>query len=249
MMMCSCIFPKRAGPPSPLVLDGIYAEFSSALPSEWTLPATEVDIVTAVPLTADSALENASDVKGNIALILRGGATFVEQTKRASEAGAVGVIIVNTSDELMVIWDNDYASNIPVLMIKSGDVAKLREQGSALIRSYATSVVVALWQLDRDQAAVPGGSGSWVHCPVQCDLRVRLSLDDAAIALVAQVDDLRTSGSDGSHDDDDDGGDDEDDDDDNDEEPITAAPATPEFLHEGALDGLKNYLISLYFCR
>ena len=125
---------------SPLLLDGMYAAFSSVLPLEWTSSNAEVYVVDAVPLMADSLIENASELEGNIAVVARGGGvSFVDKVKRASEAGAAGVIVTNTEDDLIVMGgDEDYTSNIPVLMIKSNDAARLRDNGSGHIRGKGT---------------------------------------------------------------------------------------------------------------
>ena len=146
--------------PSPLVLDGMYAAFSPSLPSDWVAwkgingewNGMEVDVVDAVPSMAESILENASEIKGNIALVSRGSShtglrvTFVEKVKRASEAGAIGVMVVNTArngkdgNELfeMIAADDGYKSDIPVIMIKASDAVRLRESGCALIRDTGT---------------------------------------------------------------------------------------------------------------
>ena len=120
----------------------MFAKFSSTLPSEWASPNVEINVVDAVPFTADSVLDNADEVRDNIALISRGRDTsFVDKAKRAAEAGAVGVIIVDT-DELQGTSDNEngYNPEIPVLVIKPSDVARMRELGSALIRATGTSL-------------------------------------------------------------------------------------------------------------
>ena len=126
------------------VLDGLYAEFSSALPSVWTSSASQINAVDAA-FTADSVLENGSELQGNIALVSRGAddATFVNKVKQLSEAGAIGVIVVNTEDTLLAMPVQDDGagckSTIPVLMIKHSDVARLREPGGALIRDKGTT--------------------------------------------------------------------------------------------------------------
>ena len=130
----------------------MYATFSAAAPPEWASSAAGIDVVEAVPFMANADLENANELKGNIALVLRGGGGdgFVGKVKRVAEAGAAGVIVVNTEDELFgmpAVKENvGFMSDIPVLMIKSGDAARLREQGSTLIRGkrYA-SFVSAAW--------------------------------------------------------------------------------------------------------
>lgn len=122
------------------MLDSMYAKFSSALPLEWTSSTAEIDVIDAVPFMADSVLENGSELQGKIALVSRGaGVTFSDKAKRASEAGAIGVIIVNTEDVLMKVnGEAGYKSSIPVLMIKPSDAARLREHGGALLRDRGT---------------------------------------------------------------------------------------------------------------
>ena len=67
--------------------------------------------------------------------------TLWKQAKRAAEAGAAGVIIVNTTDERLRVTNNKsgYLSDIPVLVIRKRDAKRLRKQGrrgiSVLIQS------------------------------------------------------------------------------------------------------------------
>ena len=83
---------------------GMYADVSPDVPAKWASSTAEV--VDVVLSKTDTKLENAAAVAGNIALIPRlaireaGIRNWVEPVKRACAAGAVGVIIVNTSDEL-----------------------------------------------------------------------------------------------------------------------------------------------------
>ncbi|MEY2924455.1 MAG: hypothetical protein RLZZ337_1003 [Bacteroidota bacterium] len=69
-----------------------------------------------------TAIQNASAINGKIALIQRGGCTFVEKVKNAQNAGAIGVIIYNnvtTNPTRMGGTDNSI--NIPSVMIKKTD--------------------------------------------------------------------------------------------------------------------------------
>ena len=112
-----------------------------------------------VPFMADVAqFENASELNGNIAIVPRGDrreknrGDLLDQAKRAAEAGAVGLIVVNQGDNLVEDWsdafeDEDTAVrhqkfDVPVLMIASSDAARLLEHGSARIRDKGTIVVV-----------------------------------------------------------------------------------------------------------
>ena len=170
--MCKC-----AG--TSLVIDGIYANFSSALPLDWVSSKAEINVVHVVPFMADSVLENSNELNGNIALMSRdteklkrsrGMVPYWEKVRRASEAGATGVIIVNTADELEDMGDNGsgYKSEIPVLMIKSSDAARL----VWIIRDWMTSgfdLVIRDWKRDIHPAAPAssggGGFGATVGAP------------------------------------------------------------------------------------
>ena len=118
-----------------VTIDGEYASWGD-LPSGWF--SAELPVVDAVPFEADTDLANQAAIKGNIMLCIRspqrGSTPFVEKVKRASEAGAAAVVIVNTDDALMTMVGSGYTSAIPVLMIKSSDAPRLRKHGSALLR-------------------------------------------------------------------------------------------------------------------
>ena len=57
-------------------------------------------IVRTQPWLANGALENVDEIKGCIAIIGRGGCPFTEKARRAEEAGAKAVVIVNHADFL-----------------------------------------------------------------------------------------------------------------------------------------------------
>lgn len=110
-----------------LILDGIYTSFSSAFPLVWVSSKAKINVVDApyaVPFITGSVIEC-------IALaVIVGTDAVVEYTKRASEAGAVGGLVVNTDDDLFEMDGDDdgFKSEIPVLMIKSTDAARFRTQ-------------------------------------------------------------------------------------------------------------------------
>ena len=122
------------------MLDGMFAAFSSALPSEWTSSTLNMLVVDAVLFTTEALFENETAVKGKIVLISRlavrkaGFKSWVEPVKGASAIGAVGVIVINTDDALIELANNvGYNADIPVLLIKSSDAAHLHEHGSAAL--------------------------------------------------------------------------------------------------------------------
>ena len=73
-----------------------YAEFGNA-DETWRLG--EVLCVKAVPSRAERSLDNAYAVRGCVVVIDRGEVPFVTKARNAQAAGAVGVILVNDTDE------------------------------------------------------------------------------------------------------------------------------------------------------
>jgi len=80
-------------------------------------------IVPTIPFAADGPLENAAELRGAIALIARGGVTFVEKAQRVCAAGAAGVVFVNHDDSPYVPLGTDGAEaiNIPSVCVGKRD--------------------------------------------------------------------------------------------------------------------------------
>ena len=95
----------------------------------------EVPILRAEPMTADADLSNADELRGKIAVVVRGSSrptacSFVEKAMRVADAGAVGVVVANTEDSMISPGDSAREGgdvSIPVVGIRSSDVAKLIE--------------------------------------------------------------------------------------------------------------------------
>jgi hypothetical protein len=70
-----------------------------------------------------ASLVNADSVRGNIAVITRGGTGCTYQTKVlfAQEAGAIGVIMINTSNSAIAMTGAGTGINIPSVMISSSN--------------------------------------------------------------------------------------------------------------------------------
>lgn len=68
-----------------------------------------------------TSLPSLDTVKGKIVAILRGGTPFVEMARRAQSAGAVGLIIVNTDDDLFSPGGGEEGADItiPVLLMRA----------------------------------------------------------------------------------------------------------------------------------
>lgn len=81
------------------------------------------------PLTEE--LTNA--VKGNVALIDRGQVTFSEKIRRAAEAGAIGVVVVNNQDGDPFGMGGDGKFDIPAIMISKALGQKIKDAMNAQI--------------------------------------------------------------------------------------------------------------------
>lgn len=128
--------------------DGISAAIGRALSvnsgtlsgsSFFSVPAA---IGTAVPeggLTADLALANPiqacgpvdGNVSGKIALIVRGGCAFTDKMANAEAAGAIGVVVYNTSGTPIAMGGTDPGIGIPGVMIFNADGVALADSVDA----------------------------------------------------------------------------------------------------------------------
>lgn len=81
------------------------------------------------PPLADKDITNRDELSGAIAVIQRGGVPFVEKARRAQEAEAVAVIVVNSSDDPYVPLGDGDDITVPVICVNKSDgqeiVAKL----------------------------------------------------------------------------------------------------------------------------
>jgi len=91
------------------------------------------EIWRADPIHADMAIRNPDKLKGRIALVSRGSSSgnpcsFVEKAVRVGEAGAVGMIVINTQDSLISPGDSARAGTdleMPVVGVKLSDAEGL----------------------------------------------------------------------------------------------------------------------------
>jgi hypothetical protein len=97
----------------PVYIDAVYAAFSPRT-------GTQAEPVWADPCDASATLKNSADIKGKIALIARGKVDWFDKVKHAENAGAVGVVFVNTEDSLdplPVAGNTRLKSKIPCIMV------------------------------------------------------------------------------------------------------------------------------------
>ena len=85
--------------------------------------------VLAEPRHADSLLSNAAQLQGNVALVERGHVSFVEKARRAQQAGAIALIIINSDDTPYVPlgMQGDDEVLIPVVCVRRRDGAVLTQ--------------------------------------------------------------------------------------------------------------------------
>jgi subtilisin family serine protease len=107
---------------SPSTSAGDYA----AAPAEFGPPVPDAgltgDLVRADPADACASLNNAKAIAGKVALIDRGTCNFVDKVKRAQQAGAVAVVVVdNTDEDLKLMWGNGTGITIPACLIAQAD--------------------------------------------------------------------------------------------------------------------------------
>ena len=91
---------------------------------------------------------NTTAVKGKVALISRGGCTFVVKVKNAQNAGAVGVLLANNAAGIQPPGGTDTTITIPAVGISQADGAALKSAVTAALpygsRAKAGSVTVTL---------------------------------------------------------------------------------------------------------
>ena len=87
----------------------------------------DLPMCAAVPLVADTPLANAAALIGGIAVMQRGVVSFVEKARRAQEAGCVGIVFVNTGEELFTLGgdEGDDDVKLPLVCVRASVGAQL----------------------------------------------------------------------------------------------------------------------------
>jgi hypothetical protein len=101
-------------------------------------PIAHVAAVLCDPECADQELRNAEQLNQKVAIVKRGGNTFGEKARRAQQAGALALIIINSDNELFAVIDtfavagDDSASpvTIPVVLVAADAGATLLQAES-----------------------------------------------------------------------------------------------------------------------
>jgi hypothetical protein len=123
-----CLASRTASVVGPGEIDFQWAKFS---PRDKAVAG--MDVVLCAPKKADADIENADQLVGKMAVVYRGECTFQKKTERLIAAGAHGVIIINTEDDLFEAPPADvgYSAAIPVVMIKAKDATALLASGNS----------------------------------------------------------------------------------------------------------------------
>ena len=137
-----------------------------------------VDGVGYAPLVAASPRDGASDftntaaLKGSIALMWRGGCSFVDKVRRAQAAGCVGAVVVQSAGQKWPFTMSDTAGKgadllLPSLMISPADGEALFNGGDGGGRAAADDHDVPPPRLPTPAIPPPphpaGGGGLWAH--------------------------------------------------------------------------------------
>ena len=135
-------------------------EFATAAFGASSAQMKNIDAVCAKPLLADRPLTNPKALRGRLAIIMRGAVSFATKARHAQQAGARGVIFVNTDEELFIVGgeEGDEDISIPIIGLRASD-------GSALVErsEEAKAVRVNLsynWSDDDPESSDDEGNAS-----------------------------------------------------------------------------------------
>lgn len=108
---------------SEVVVEAIESSMSKPISS---LESAQGKIVYVGTASKDFSDEEKAMIKGNVALIDRGEITFSEKIKRAQDAGAIGVIVVNNTEGDAFGMGGDGKYDIPAIMITQSMGLKIK---------------------------------------------------------------------------------------------------------------------------
>ena len=113
----------------------------------------EGDICRADPLTADAELKNKADMKGKVAVVCRGVVPFLEKARRAAEAGAIALIVVNDEDmpyKCTASGEDDSAVTLPVVCVGQLHGNQLVDGARVQISGVAKGLGVIVLEEDKE---------------------------------------------------------------------------------------------------
>jgi hypothetical protein len=114
-------------------------------------------VVPTVPRTAAGGpLQNARALRGNVALVDRGGASYTDKAVALAEAGAIGIIFINDDDALVAPRGAVDAAHTLSLVIPAVCIAKSAGQRLRSMLQLLDDIAKSL-----PPRPVVGGRGSW----------------------------------------------------------------------------------------
>ncbi len=118
------------------VNNNIFTQGSIAIPDGSGITANLVLVNDGLDTTEDgcTAVTNTTELDGNIAVIRRGSCSFTAKVINAQNAGAIAVIVVNTSDDTLSMSGEDVSITIPAVSIN-------KTNGDAIIAQMETAIV------------------------------------------------------------------------------------------------------------
>ena len=165
-----------------LQLDGDADELESSA-ADWATPLADsfapnvvLDIVVASPALANGDITNSTQLNGKVALVDRGGCSFVEKAQRVQAAGAIAMICVNNDenepDKVFGMAGNDEDEGpegitIPAIMISFNNGTKVKS-GVSVVYHVKTPPKFISSAPDVDgqdkDPGVPLANGICQHC-------------------------------------------------------------------------------------
>lgn len=144
---------------SPASIAGTYnvgtANFGAPIPDSGLtgeIACLKDGVADATSINGCSAAINAAEIDGKIALIDRGGCSFVEKATAAQNAGAIGVVVVNNAGATpLTLGGSDPSINIPVVSVGSSVGNRIRAEacgGAAAFVNDGRFQVTADWATD-----------------------------------------------------------------------------------------------------
>merc|ERR1712166_919373 len=109
----------------------VLARPSTFGPSVSQVPTVQAQLVLASPPDGNTALQNAPDISGKIALMVRGNCSFSHKVLSAQAAGAIAAVVMNTTDQELAYMTADAtapATTIPSVMISRLDGVMLQRE-------------------------------------------------------------------------------------------------------------------------
>eukprot|EP00494_Astrolonche_serrata_P033219 UN33488 len=95
-------------------------------------PDVTATYVIAEPLEGCQELTNASAIDGKYCVVQRGACFFQDKVDNCHNAGAVGVIIMNTGEDSFSLWITETYNKPAVVVVKSLGDTLVDEEGSGI---------------------------------------------------------------------------------------------------------------------